>query len=82
MQRIDVGMRISCPPYHAAVSDPNNLAGNAVTTASVHINLGEARVSFPVWNMHIDLAGRLQDDQPRPSHGFEASVETAVAFAL
>jgi hypothetical protein len=42
--------------------------------------MGEARVSFPLLGMHIELAGRLQDDQPRPYHGFQASFETAIAY--
>jgi Capsule assembly protein Wzi len=66
--------------HHAAVSDPNNLLGNVVTTAPVHINMGEARVAIPFRNMNIELAGRLQDDQPRPDHGFQASIEAAITY--
>jgi hypothetical protein len=66
--------------HHAAVSNPNNTLANVVTTAPVHINMGEARVSIPLSNMQIELAGRLQDDQPRPYHGFQASIEAAVTY--
>ena len=52
--------------HHAAVSNPNNTLPNAVTSAPVHINMGEARVCSRSTSVQIDLAGRLQDDQPRP----------------
>ncbi|HJW42298.1 MAG TPA: capsule assembly Wzi family protein [Rhizomicrobium sp.] len=68
--------------HHAAVSNPNNLLGNVVTTAPVLINMAEARVSFPWHQFHVDLAGRLQDDQPRPSHGFKAAIETSIGVNL
>jgi hypothetical protein len=68
--------------HHAAVSNPNNSQGNVVTTAPVHINMGEARVSFPLQDMRIELAGRLQDDQPRPYHGFQASIEAAITYTF
>ncbi|MEI9997279.1 MAG: capsule assembly Wzi family protein [Rhizomicrobium sp.] len=68
--------------HHAAVSDPDNTLGNAVTAAPVHINMGEARVAFPLRGMRIELAGRLQDDQPRPDRGFQASIEAALTFTL
>ncbi len=68
--------------HHAAVSNPNNTLGNVVTSAPVHINLGEVRVAVPFRNVDFVLAGRLQDDQPRPDRGFEASIELAVSYAL
>jgi hypothetical protein len=68
--------------HHAAVDNPNNTLGNAVTTAPVHINLGEARVSFPFHGVHIDLEGRLADDQPRPFHGFQAAIEAGLSITL
>ena len=64
--------------HHAAISNPANLSGNAVTTAPVHINMAEARVTLPWRDLKLDLAGRLQDDQLRPAHGFGASVEAAL----
>ncbi len=68
---------------HASVgsihSPPN---ANIVTTVPVTINLGEARVTFPFRGLNFDLAGRLQDDQPRPDRGFEASIEAAVRVTL
>ncbi len=68
--------------HHAAVSNPNNTLGNVVTSAPVHINMAEARVSFPFRELQVELAGRLQDDQPRPEHGFQASVEAAITWHL
>ena len=63
---------------HAFVGSPNSPTSNRVTTAPVTIDLGEARVSFPFRTWMIDVAGRLQTDQPRPDKGFEASIETAL----
>jgi len=67
--------------HHAVISNPNNTAGNVVTTAPVIVNLGEARVSIPLEAWHLNLAARIQDDQPRPDHGatgaFEASITTS-----
>ncbi|MEI9991443.1 MAG: capsule assembly Wzi family protein [Rhizomicrobium sp.] len=68
--------------HHAAVSNPNNLAGNVATTAPVHINMGEARVAVPFRNVDVVLEGRLQDDQLRPRHGFQASIEASLSYAL
>lgn len=68
--------------HHAAISNPNNASGNAVTAAPVHINMVEARVSFPWQQWHVDVAGRLADDQPRPWHGFQAAIEASLSYAL
>ena len=68
--------------HHANISDPPNPAGNVVTRAPVTINVGESRFTLPLPWFKFDLAFRLQDDQPRPSRGFAASVETALHFAL
>ncbi len=69
--------------YHRAwISTPQNPYPNVVTAAPVTINLGEARVSIPhPWGT-ITIAGRLQDDQPRPNKGFDASIETALTINL
>jgi len=68
--------------HHAALSDPHNTGGNVVTSAPVHINLGEARIEFPLDSLRVEVAGRLQDDQPRPWHGFQASLEVALTYQL
>ncbi|HJR57734.1 MAG TPA: capsule assembly Wzi family protein, partial [Rhizomicrobium sp.] len=68
--------------HNAHISNPNNLVGNALTTAPVRINIGEARVSMP-WNgLKLDLALRLQDDQPRPRSGFDTGFEIALRAPL
>ena len=67
---------------HAAISTRQFAYTNIVTTAPVTINLGEARIKMPLSWATIEIAGRLQDDQPRPDHGFEGSVEAALTFAL
>ena len=73
--------------YHRAlVSDPLNTGRNVVTTAPATINILEGRMSLPLKlsasGMHLDLVGRLQDDQPRPDKGFEVSVEAALTINL
>lgn len=73
--------------HHAKVSDPKiNVDSahffNAVTTAPFTANIAEARVTLPLPGMKLDLAGRIQDDQPRPDKGFAASVEMALRIAL
>jgi hypothetical protein len=68
--------------HHADVSNPNNLAGNVVTTAPVIVNMGEARVTLPLRIFKLDLALRLQDDQPRPQKGFAATFESAIRIGL
>jgi hypothetical protein len=45
-------------------------------------NIGEARVSLPMPGFKVDLAARLQDDQPRPDKGFTASIEMGVRLDL
>lgn len=67
---------------HAAVSNPNNPPnlGNVVTTAPVHINMGEARVAVPFRDLDVVVAARLQDDQPRPYHGFQAAIEASLTY--
>ena len=74
--------------HHAQISSSQNVPnpmgtwGNVVTTAPVTVNLGEARVKMPLKWATIEVAGRLQDDQPRPHHGFEAAVEAALTFSM
>lgn len=68
--------------HRAAISNPNNLDGNVVTAAPVHINMGEARISFPWRSMRIEIAARVQDDQPRPWTGFQAGIEAAISYQL
>jgi hypothetical protein len=68
--------------HNAHISNPNNPVGNFLTTAPVRINMAEARVSMP-WNgVKLDLALRLQDDQPRPQRGFDAGFEIALRAPL
>jgi hypothetical protein len=66
--------------HHAMISDPLNKTGNVVTTAPVVVNIAEARVSIPLHNWKLDLAARIQDDQPRPDHGATGAFEAAVSY--
>ncbi len=61
--------------HNAHISNPNNLGGNVVTTAPVRVNMAEARMTVPWRTMTLDVAVRLQDDQPRPDSGFGAAFE-------
>jgi hypothetical protein len=68
--------------YHANIGSSHSPGDNIVSTTPVLLNMGEARVSLPWRNVKLDLAARLQDDQPRPARGFLASVEAALRVAL
>jgi hypothetical protein len=69
--------------FHSAhVSNPNNLVGNTITATPVRINLAEGRVSLPWQHLRLDLALRLQDDQPRPARGFDAGLEMVLRAPL
>ena len=80
---IDGGDRTYTLTFHRAqISSVNNYAGNIVTTAPVKIDMGVARVTWPFRVFKFDLEGRLQSDQPRPQHGFAASIEARVRVNL
>jgi hypothetical protein len=70
--------------HHAVISNPNNRTGNVVTTAPVIVNLAEARLAIPLWNMgmKLDLAARVQDDQPRPDKGATGAFEAALTASF
>lgn len=72
--------------HHAAIGNSRSLGWNIISPTPVRLNLAEARVSLPLeWTgnrMRLDLAGRLQDDQPRPSRGFAAGIEVALRMNL
>jgi hypothetical protein len=50
------------------------------------VNMAEARASLPITinnrTLKLELAGRLQDDQPRPHSGFAAAFEVALRMPL
>ncbi len=68
--------------HHATIGNSNSIGQNIVSRTPVLLNLGEARVSLPWQGWKIDLAGRLQDDQPRPHTGFAAGAEIALRAPL
>jgi hypothetical protein len=68
--------------HRADISHPGNLSGNIVTSAPVSLTMGELRVSLPWQKVKLDLALRLQDDQPRPRSGFDAAFEIALHAPL
>ncbi len=68
--------------YHANIGSRHSLGDNILSPTPVLLNMAEARVTLPLRNFKLDLAGRLQDNQPRPSHGFAASVEAALRMPL
>jgi hypothetical protein len=77
--------------YRASISSPNTPTMNSAVNASganrvsaipVTIDMGEARLHLPLEALAIDLAVRLQDDQPRPDKGFAVSGEVKFAYRL
>lgn len=69
--------------YHRAfIGSPQAPDTNIVTTAPVTINIGEMRVFVPFSWGKLDLEGRLEDDQPRPRHGYKAAIEAALTVNL
>ncbi len=64
--------------HHATLGSSQAPRSNIVTTAPVLLNMGEARISLPWQSIRLDLAGRIQDDQPRPHSGLAAAVEVAL----
>jgi hypothetical protein len=68
--------------HHATIGSSHSAGANIVSTSPMLLNLGEARVSLPWRGWKIDLAGRLQDDQPRPHKGFAAGAEIALRALL
>jgi len=72
--------------HHATIGNSHSVGANIVSLTPVVVNMGEARLSLPLTlngrTFHLDLAGRLQDDQPRPHNGFAAAVEVALRAPL
>ena len=72
--------------HHATIGSHRGLGANIVSPTPVVLNMAEARLSLPLplggGRVHLDLAGRLQDDQPRPHQGFAAAVEVALRAPL
>jgi hypothetical protein len=72
--------------HHATISSSHSPGANVLSPLPVRLNLAEARVSIPIMmgggHLKLDLAGRLQDDQPRPRQGFAAAIESAIRIAL
>lgn len=68
--------------HHADVNHPRNTLPNVVSATPVRVNLGEARVTLPFAGMKLDLAGRVQDEQPRPRRGGAVSIEAGLRIDL
>ncbi len=68
--------------HHASIGSPHDPANNIVTTSPVTINIGDARVHIPFRHVSFDLEARIQDDQPRPDHGYTGAFEANMNFRL
>ncbi|HEY2010123.1 MAG TPA: capsule assembly Wzi family protein [Rhizomicrobium sp.] len=68
--------------HHATIGTRNSTGANIVSPVPVLLNLGEARMSVPWHGWKIDLAGRVQDNQPYPHKGFAAGGEIALRAPL
>ena len=65
--------------HHAAIGNHHSPGVNVVSSTPVVLNMADARLSLPfAQSFRLDLASRLQDDQPRPNSGFAAAVEIAL----
>jgi len=73
--------------HHATIGSSHSPGVNIISHYSpLVLNMAEARVSLPVTlnnrTFKLDLAGRLQDDQPRPESGFAAAIEVSLRAPL
>ncbi|HWA70604.1 MAG TPA: capsule assembly Wzi family protein [Rhizomicrobium sp.] len=72
--------------HHATIGDARSIGANAVSPLPVKLNLAEARIRLPFdlgrQGFTLDLAGRVQDDQPRPSRGFAVAIEAGIRIGL
>lgn len=68
--------------HHATIGSSHSPGTNIVSPVPVLLNMGEMRVTLPWRGFKLDLAGRLQDDQPRPHSGVAASIEAALRVNL
>jgi hypothetical protein len=68
--------------YHGDIGSSHSEGANIISPIPVLVNMGEARLTLPLAGFKIDLAGRVQDDQPRPNRGFLASIEMALRTAI
>lgn len=70
--------------HHATIGSSHSPGANIVSAAPVIVNLAEARLGLPlpIGRTKLDLALRVQDDQPRPARGATAAVEAALRWAL
>jgi hypothetical protein len=67
---------------HAQIGTPHTGTANIITPTPVTVNLGEARLRLPFSWGSVDLAARVQDDQPRPDHGYLFSFESGLRIDL
>jgi hypothetical protein len=72
--------------HHATIGNRHLIGNNIVRTLPLALSLAEARVSLPLvslWHaLKLDVAGRLQDGQPRPHGGYAAAIEVALRASL
>lgn len=78
--------------HHAAIGSAHAIGANILTPLPVKLNLAEARIRLPLrlgglggmggHSLSLDLAGRVQDDQLRPSRGFAAAIEAGLRIGL
>jgi hypothetical protein len=68
--------------HHATIGNSHLPLNNIVSPSPVIVNMAEARVTVPFRHFKIDMATRLQDDQPRPARGATAAIEMALRTDL
>jgi hypothetical protein len=56
---------------------------NFVSSATVPINIGQARASFPLAeHFTVDVEARYSSDQPRPAHGSQGAGEVRLRYSF
>lgn len=86
----DDGTSYSFTYHHAEIDRPalsnTTNAYNVVSTGPVIINMAESRTDLPLkwrdFDVQLSLIGRVQDDRPRPDHGWLASAEARLSLKL
>ena len=69
--------------HRAAIGTSHTPPGNnIISTQPVTLDIAEAKVTLPFEHCRLELAARIQDDQPRPQRGMTGALEMALKVPL